>query len=121
MYNHEFHRISYLLDDFIRAINKHWVNHVKLADAKGDAALRKQILIDCFYACKIMAILVHPIAPEGCEMFRDYMNLGDELWDWSNILEPISFYTGDLQGHELKVLEPRLYFFKKHACQICEE
>ena len=121
MYNHEFHRISYLLDDFIRAINKHWVNNVRIADLKGDVELRKQIVVDCFYACKIMAILVHPIAPEGCEMFRNYMNLGEELWDWNYILEPISFYTGDLKEHELKVLEPRVDFFKKHECQINEE
>lgn len=118
MYNHEFHRISYLLDDFIRAVNKHWVNNVKLADSKGDMEFRKQILVDCLYACKIMAILVHPIAPEGCEMFRNYMNLGEELWNWDNILEPVSFYVGDLAKHELKVLEPRVDFFKKHECQI---
>ncbi|MDE5892988.1 MAG: class I tRNA ligase family protein, partial [Acetatifactor sp.] len=118
MYNHDFHRISYLLDDFIRAINKHWVNNVKLADAKGDEELRKQIVTDCFYACKVMAILVHPIAPEGCEMFRDYMNIGEELWNWDYILEPISFYVHDLAKHELKVLEPRVDFFKKHECQL---
>lgn len=53
MYNHDFHRISYILDDFIRAINKHWVNNMRLADAKGDMELRKQILVDCFYACKV--------------------------------------------------------------------
>ncbi|MBQ9118799.1 MAG: class I tRNA ligase family protein [Lachnospiraceae bacterium] len=121
MYNHEFHRISYVLDDFIRAINKHWVNNVKLADSKGDTALRTQILVDCFYACKVMSILVHPIAPEGCEMFREYLRLGEELWDWKHILEPISFYTGDLSRHELKVLEPRVDFFRKHECQINEE
>lgn len=120
MYNHEFHRISYLLDDFIRMVNKHWVNNVKIADSKGDAELRKQIVVDCFYACKIMAVLVHPIAPEGCEMFREYLNLGEELWDWKSILEPISYYTGDLAEHELKVLEPRVDFFKKHESQLQE-
>ncbi len=120
MYNHDFHRIAYLLDDFIRAINKHWVNNVKLADNTGNAALRKQIVTDCFYACKIMAILVHPIAPEGCEMFREYCQLGEELWDWKHILEPISFYVHDLETHELKFLEPRVDFFKKHDCQISE-
>lgn len=118
MYNYDFHRISYLLDDFIRAVNKHWVNNVKLADTTGNVVLRKQILIDCFYACKIMAILVHPIAPEGCEMFREYLQLGEELWNWKYILEPVSFYAGDLSKHDLKVLEPRVDFFKKHDCQI---
>ena len=121
MYHHEFHRISYLLDDFIRAMNKHWVNNVKLADSEGDMELRKQIVVDCFYACKVMAILVHPIAPEGCEMFRDYMRIGEELWNWDHILEPISFYVGNLSEHAPKLLEPKVDFFKKHECQINDE
>ena len=120
MYNHDFHRISYVLDDFIRSINKHWVNNVKIADTKNDAELRKQLVIDCFYACKIIAILVHPIAPEGCEMFREYLNVGEEMWDWNHILEPISFYISDVESHELKYLEPRVDFFKKHDCQLVD-
>ena len=47
MYNYDFHRISYVLDDFIRAINKHWVNNVKVADATGDMEHRKLLIIDC--------------------------------------------------------------------------
>ncbi len=120
MYNHEFHRISYVLDDFIRSINKHWVNNVKIADAANDAELRKQLVIDCFYACKIIAILVHPIAPEGCEKFREYLNVGEEMWDWKHILEPISFYISDVESHEWKYLEPRVDFFRKHECQLAE-
>lgn len=118
MYNHEFHRISYVLDDFIRSVNKHWVNNVKIADAANDAEFREQLVNDCFYACKVMAILIHPIAPEGCEMFREYLNLGEELWDWNHILEPVSFYISDAEHHELKHLEPRVDFFKKHDCQL---
>ena len=118
MYNHEFHRISYVLDDLIRSVNKHWVNNVKIADATGDTELRKQLIVDCFYACKVIAILVHPIAPEGCEMFREYLNVGEELWDWKNILEPISVYLANIENHELKYLEPRVDFFKKHECQL---
>lgn len=118
MYNYEFHRISYILDDFIRSINRHWVNNVKAADAFGDLELRKQLIIDCFYACKVIAILVHPIAPEGCEMFREYLCLGEKLWDWNYILEPISAYVEDINSHQLKFLEPRVDFFKKHDCQF---
>lgn len=121
MYNHEFHRISYVLDDFIRTINKHWVNNIKIADAADDVNFRKQLVIDCFYACKVIAILVHPIAPEGCEMFREYLNLGEELWDWNHILEPVTFYISDLERHKLKYLEPRVDFFKKHACQLAAQ
>ncbi len=120
MYNHEFHRISYVLDDYIRGVNKHWVNNVKIADATNNEEFRKQLVIDCFYACKVMAILIHPIAPEGCEMFREYLNLGEELWDWSNIFEPVSYYIADVERHKLKYLEPRVDFFKKHECQLAE-
>jgi len=121
MYNHDFHRISYVLDDFIRAVNKHWVNNVKIADANGDVELRKQLVVDCFFACKVMAVLLHPIVPEGCEMFREYLNLSEEMWSWEHILEPVSYYVDDLSCHELKFLEPRVDFFKKHECQMREE
>lgn len=120
MYNHDFHRVSYVLDDFIRQVNKHWVNNVKVADSTGDVEFRKQLIVDCFYACKVMAVLIHPIAPEGCEMFREYLNLGEELWDWNTILEPISAYVTDVEAHELKYLEPRVDFFKKHESQLVE-
>jgi methionyl-tRNA synthetase len=117
MYNHEFHRISYVLDEYIREVNKYWAGQIRIADANSDEALRKQTLIDCFYACKIMAILVHPIAPSGCEMFREYLNIDDTLWNWDNIFEPIEYYTGDLDQHELKFLEPRVDFFSKLESQ----
>lgn len=120
MYNHEFHRIAYVLDDFIRAVNKHWVNNVKIADAANNVEFRKQLVVDCLYACKVIAILIHPIAPEGCEMFREYLNLGEELWDWSAIFEPVSFYIADMERHQLKYLEPRVDFFRKHDCQLAE-
>ncbi len=120
MYNHDFHRVSYVLDDFIRQVNKHWVNNVKVADSTGDVKFRKQLIVDCFYACKVMAVLIHPIAPEGCEMFREYLNLGEELWDWNTILEPISAYVTDVEAHELKYLEPRVDFFTKHESQLVE-
>ena len=118
MYNHDFHRISYVLDDYIREVNKHWVNGVRDADKNGDTELRKQRVADCFYACKVMAILLHPIAPDGCEMFREYMNMDKSLWNWDKILEPISSYVGDLSAHELKYLLPRVDFFKKHESQL---
>lgn len=120
MYNHEFHRVSYTLDEYVRSVNRHWVNNVKAADAAGDAGLRRQLVSDCLYACKIMAILIHPIAPEGCELFREYLRLGEELWDWDHILDPVSFYITDPENHELMHLEPRMDFFKKHARQLAE-
>ena len=107
MYNQDFHRIAYVLDEYIREINKYWTNNIK------NDELKRQVVSDCFYACKVIAMLIHPIAPEGCEMFKDYLNIGDEIWNWDNIFEPINFYFKDSENHKFKFLEPKVDFFKK--------
>lgn len=107
MYNQDFHRIAYVLDDYIREVNKHWASNSKQEE------LKKQVIADCFYACKVIAILVHPIAPEGCEMFREYLNVDEELWNWDKIFDPITSYFKDGDNHKFKFLEPKIDFFKK--------
>ena len=118
MYNHDFHRIAYVLDALIREVSKYWGNQTKLADSQDDEALRKQVLVDCFYACKVIAVLVHPIAPEGVEKFREYLNIGEDMWNWAHLFEPISFYIEDLSAHKLVFLEPRVDFFAKLESQF---
>ncbi|MGL4849255.1 MAG: class I tRNA ligase family protein [Clostridium sp.] len=117
MYNHDFHRIAYVLDELIREVNKYWAGQTRIADKDNNEELRKQVLIDCMYACKVIAILIHPIAPTGCEMFAEYLNISEEIWNWDNIFAPIEFYVGDLSKHELKFLEPRVDFFSKLESQ----
>ncbi|MGL5150912.1 MAG: class I tRNA ligase family protein [Clostridium sp.] len=121
MYNHDFHRIAYVMDEFIREVNKYWAAQSRIADKDNDIELRKQTLIDAFYACKVVAILLHPIAPTGCEMFADYLNIGENLWNWDNIFAPLDSYVGDLSTHEMKFLEPRVDFFSKHESQFIQE
>ncbi|SFP95152.1 methionyl-tRNA synthetase [Lachnospiraceae bacterium XBB1006] len=116
MYNHEFHRVTYVLDSLIRDINKHWVNNIKIAEKNEDEAMRKQLLVDCFYGVKVITTLLHPIAPTGCEMVQEYLRVDDRLFDWTYIFEPITVLTNE--KHELKFLEPKVDFFKKPACQF---
>lgn len=111
MYNQDFHRIAYVLDDYIREINKHWSNNIKKEE------LKRKVLADCFYACKVIAVLIHPIAPEGCEMFKEYLNIDDKLWDWNKIFDPIYSYFDDGDNHRIKFLEPKVDFFKKMEYQ----
>ncbi|MCR5734787.1 MAG: class I tRNA ligase family protein [Lachnospiraceae bacterium] len=121
MYNQEFHRISYVLDEYIRETNKRWAALSRQADKDNDRKLWEQLVTDTFYCCKVMAVLVHPIAPDGCEMFREYLNIDEEkMWNWDLILEPFSAYIDDLSAHELKFLEPRVDFFEKPAWQYGE-
>lgn len=111
MYNQDFHRIAYVLDDYIREINKNWSNNIKKEE------LKSEVLEDCFYACKVIAVLIHPIAPEGCEMFKEYLNIDDKLWDWNKIFDPIHSYFDDGDNHRIKFLEPKVDFFKKMEYQ----
>ncbi|WP_346962297.1 class I tRNA ligase family protein [Clostridium sp.] len=118
MYNHEFHSVTYVLDSYIRNMNKHWVNNMKVADSSDDNELRKQILIDSFHAIRTAITLIHPIAPSSCEMVREYLNANEQLWNWDHIFEPIYAFVGDTLTHKLKYLEPRIDFFEKHQSQI---
>ncbi len=119
MYNHDFHRLTYVLDDYIRFMNKHWVNHMKQAEKEDDQVLRHQILLDCFHGVRTATTLLHAIAPSGCAMVQEYLGVSDELWNWEHIFEPLSYFCGE--GHQLKFLEPRVDFFAKHQSQFVEE
>jgi methionyl-tRNA synthetase len=118
MYNHEFHRLTYVLDTYIRNTNKYWVNNIRIADTNGEDELRKQVLIDTFHAVRTITTLLHPIAPIGCEMVREYLGVGEELWNWEHIFEPLDTLLGNDKEHLLKFLEPRVDFFKKHESQF---
>lgn len=118
MYNHEFHSVMYVLDDYIRNMNKYYVNNIKIADKNDDIVMRKQILVDCFHAIKTIAILLHPIAPSGCEMIREYLNLDERMWNWDNIFKTIHELSDEVEFFDVKFLEPKIDFFKKHECQL---
>ncbi|SHH84854.1 methionine--tRNA ligase [Clostridium intestinale] len=118
MYNHEFHSVIYVLDSYIRKMNKYWVSNMKKAESENDDVLRKQVLIDSFHAVRTIITLLHPIAPTGCEKARDYLNVDKKLWNWDFIFEPI--YSFIDKEHRLKYLMPRVDFFEKHESQLSE-
>ncbi len=119
MYNHDFHRLTYVLDEYIRYMNKIWSGNIKKADAENDEDLRKQTLIDCFYGVKTAMVLLHSIAPTGCEMLREYLGLDEKVWNWEYIFEDLSFFKEE--NKSLKFLEPRVDFFSKHQSQFSQE
>ncbi len=118
MYNHDFHRLTYVLDDYIRYMNKLWAANAKQAEKDNDDNLRCQTLIDCFYGVRVAMTLLHSIAPTGCEKLREYLQIDERVWSWEYILEPLTFFCKE--NHELKFLEPRVDFFSKHSSQFGE-
>lgn len=91
---------------------------MRIAETTGNEDLRKQVLIDSFHAVKITTVLLHSIAPFGCEMIRQYLKVDEKLWDWNYIFSPIYDIIDDYETHRLKFLKPRVDFFKKHPCQL---
>lgn len=118
MYEYNFHLVMNLMDTYIRNINKFWSRYIKEADDKNDDDLRMQVLADAFHMIRTAAVLMHPIAPEGTEMIREYLRLGEEFWSWERIFEPVYSFMENPEEHRLKFLEPRVDFFKKHPSQI---
>ncbi len=118
MYNHEFHSVIYVLDSYIRKMSKYWAGNMKSTEANNDNELRKQVLIDSFHAVRTAITLIHPIAPEGSEKVREYLNINEQVWDWKYIFNPIYEFIKNQEVHKLKYLEPRVDFFEKHESQI---
>jgi methionyl-tRNA synthetase len=118
MYKCEFHSIMNLLDTYLRNINKYWANNIRQADQNNDANLRARTLINAFHMVRTATVLVHPIAPKGTEMVREYLNLDDSFWSWDHIFDTVYDFMTDPPHHKLKFLEPRIDFFIKLPSQI---
>jgi len=118
MYRYEFHNVMSLMDTYIRNANKYWASGMKEVQDKDDSDLRMQIVVDAFHMLRTSIVLMHPIAPEGTEMIRDYLNFGKEFWDWSRIFDTVYDFVDQPEGHKLKTLEPRVDFFSKHPSQL---
>ncbi|MBQ6660694.1 MAG: class I tRNA ligase family protein [Lachnospiraceae bacterium] len=118
MYDHQFHKITYVLDTLIRNINKNWVNNMRTADANDDNELRAQVLADTFQGVRVATALLHPIAPSGCEKVREYLNVDERLYNWDHIFEPLTALMDDPATHTFKFLEPRVDFFELHPSQL---
>ena len=119
MYRHEFHQVMSVMDKFIRSINKIWAEKMREVDNENhDDPVRLQTLIDTFYMVRVASVLMHPIAPRGTEMVREYLGFDESFWSWDHIFEDCYFFMSDSRSHKLKFLEPRVDFFEKHSSQI---
>ncbi|MCM1023755.1 MAG: class I tRNA ligase family protein [Prevotella sp.] len=119
MYKFEFHQVTYVLDSYIRKASKYMAKAKAEADKADDNELRRKWLVNVFHMIKTAAVLLHPIAPFGTEMVREYLAVGEDIWNWDYIFDPMSenILAGEAE-HELKFLEPRVDFFKRHESQF---
>ncbi len=111
MYKFEFHSIMSLMDTYIRDANKFWAKSIK--EAESDDNARNQVITDTLHMVRTAMSLMHPIAPEGTELLREYLNLGEDIWSWEHIFETLTEFCeakGETE-HPIKFLEPRFDFF----------
>ncbi len=118
---YEFHQVMNLMDTYIRNINKAWSKNMKQAEESGEAEQIQQVLRDTFHMVRTAAVLMHPIAPEGTEMIREYLQMDEIFWSWEKIFEPVYAFMKDPAEHRLKFLEPRVDFFGKHPSQLKQD
>lgn len=118
MANTEFHKAMETLELYIHDCSKNWAAGSK--SAGDDAAAIGQLLADSFHQVRVLATLLHPMAPEGCDKIREYLGLDERLWSWEYIFEPLRALLPDPSTHRLRFLEPRVDFFYKHPSQFRE-
>lgn len=119
MYRFEFHQCTYVLDTLIRQASKYMSKNFAQADKEEDAELRYNTLVNVLHMVKTATVLLHSLAPLGTEKIADYLNMGEEFFNWDNIFKTLSEMTEE--GHEHKFLEPRVDFFTRHPSQFGEE
>ncbi|MGI6045768.1 MAG: methionine--tRNA ligase [Eggerthellaceae bacterium] len=123
MYKVELHSVMSLMDRFIRDANKYWTEGIREAELSQDEDKRRQVLLDSFFLLRIATLLMHPIAPSGCETICDYMAFDRGYffswnYDFESMDELCSAGELDRGGHFVRMLPPHFDFFKKHPSQI---
>jgi methionyl-tRNA synthetase len=116
MARQEFHVGIEHVAAYIREINGRWSRDNPYKD-ECDPDVRAQAVVDAFHGVRVAAALLHPVAPEGTERIREHLRMGEELWSWERIFEPLAAFA-DLATHELAEVPPRFDFFEKHPSQV---
>lgn len=118
MYKFEFHQVTYVLDSYIRKMSKYMAKAKADADKADDNEMRRKWIINIFHAIKTSIILLHPLAPKGTELVREYLQVDENIWNWDTIFDSFSVLLNNAETHEIKFLEPRVDFFTRHESQF---
>ncbi len=115
MAEQKFHVVMNLLDGYIREINKYYVKYSK--EFENDEENYKQTIVNTMQKIRTAAVLMHPIAPGGIELLKDYLNVNENYFNWNYIFD--SFQTFAIEKpYRLKEIPPKFDFFAKHPSQL---
>lgn len=117
MARYELHTAVETAAAYVAEINTRWSRSRPFRE-ECDPDVRRQALIDAFHMVRVAVVLMHPIAPIGTERIRAQLAVGEELWDWNRIFEPLSRLLPDPAEHRFPHLPPRSDFFEKKLAQV---
>ncbi len=116
MYRFEFSRVSIMLEEFFKFINRTLSDRMNALQKDFEEAAFKQIVADGLQLIKTATALSHPIAPKSTETVREYLGLTEkQLYSWDNIFKSFGEIAG--KAHQLKFLEPKTDFFTRPSWQ----
>ncbi len=119
MHRREFHQVMAITGNYIRPITKYWSAAVKTnTELSGSDPILCRALIDTFHRVRTASLMLHPIAPFGTEMIREYLGFDASFWSWDRAFDTVYAFMEDPAKHTLKVLAPRVDFFPKHPSQV---
>lgn len=116
----ELHKVVGICDEFIRYAQKYWADGAKqLSENNAEKHLRAQHLCDCIYLTWISALMMHPIAPRGCELICEMMRCNkDGFFSWNKDFISLKEIFGECDFFEVEELPARFDFFPKHPSQF---
>lgn len=81
--------------------------------------MRRQILVDSFFTLRVATLLMHPVAPDGCEKIVEHLGLpAERVFSWNAPFEGMAELcdAADVEAcrHAIVELPPRTDFFAKH-------
>lgn len=114
------HTALSIAEKFTRDANKRWDSASKAG--REDQALYVQALADAFAQLRCATLLMHPAAPDGCELICQYLNFDPEqFFSWDNAFktpQELAQLAGQNPAeHVLRTLRARFDFFSKHKTQ----
>jgi methionyl-tRNA synthetase len=121
MYRQEFHQAMAITDNYVRTITKNWTAAVKTnpgTELSGNDPVLCQALIDAFHRVRTATLMLHPIAPFGTDMIREYLGFDETFWSWERAFDTLYAFMKNPAEHTLGFLEPRVDFFPKHPSQV---
>ena len=117
------HEALTLCDSYIRAANKRWADDISAVE-RGDCNIKRaEVLANAIFELRISTLLMHPIAPAGCELICERLGFeAEQFFSWSWNFEDFAELCApeDVESgwRALEPLPPRFDFFPKHLSQL---